>query len=82
MKLPKITKSQKQERLSLSIPDTLMAQIDAYMQYYASHYGQEVNRQEIARHILEVFIESDKDFKRWASSLSKNTKKQPSTEAA
>lgn len=82
MKLPRITKPQKQERLSLSVPDTLVAQMDAYAQYYGAHYGQEVTRQDIARHILEVFIDSDKDFKRWMGNFAAGTGKQTNKDVA
>lgn len=82
MKLPRINKPQKQERLSLSVPDTLVTQMDAYAQYYEVHYGQEVTRQDIAKHILEVFIDSDKDFKRWMGNLATGIGKQATSDVA
>lgn len=69
MKLPKIAKEGKPARLTLSIPESDVTLLDNYAKFYEDIYKEPIKQNELIRHILKHYIESDKDFLKFQNTI-------------
>lgn len=81
MKMPRIVVHEPTQRLPLVLRESTVKDVEAYLQYYAEVYGEEVTLPILAEHILREFVAGDTKFKKWVKQGGL-TRKAPRTEPA
>ena len=65
MRLHKIQQPGKSKRLTISLPENELDNINKYAEYYEHIYKEPVRENELIRNMICDYISSDKDFTKW-----------------
>lgn len=67
LSVPKIGAPGAPKQLRLSLEPALAAELDRYVEAYATEYGERVDLETLVPHILASFIAADRGFKKFKS---------------